>query len=255
MSHLGSLIATTHHCIIATRLVFSAKGWAKHVGKDNDVVLNTFNKRARARMLGITYTVDETVVVDSKADHAGNTVIGIIDRVYSPYSTNHLQDQVRRTSFFSPSRSQASVEIHSGPRLRLGRHRSSQAAHYAEPCSPLPNMNDIKDETREKLVDTESDECSTESSERATENKCRFRSKRSHSLDCQISHPPTVHFKHPFSFREECEEADARGLSGYKQDDEITLYKGVDEDQSISSATPTLLFGPGEERDGRQAST
>ena len=67
MSHTASAIAMTHHCIIATRLVFSAKGWAKRMVQDEELVLNTFNRKARARMFGLTYTVDETIMVGSKA--------------------------------------------------------------------------------------------------------------------------------------------------------------------------------------------
>ncbi|PWN36630.1 uncharacterized protein FA14DRAFT_183100 [Meira miltonrushii] len=76
LSNVGNSLAFAIHCCVATRLVFTTRGWATSgsVDDEDDVILNTFNKNRRqgGPNLGvasrITYTVDETIVT-SAGDH------------------------------------------------------------------------------------------------------------------------------------------------------------------------------------------
>lgn len=69
LSHIGAVIAMTHMSIIATRLVFSAKGWAKRLGKADDLVADDAARLGgENNMDAIRYTVKETVVFDPQCD-------------------------------------------------------------------------------------------------------------------------------------------------------------------------------------------
>jgi hypothetical protein len=71
LSHMGSAFGFVSQTVMATRLVFHAKGWSSGEG-DDDIVLNTFNRNKDRKANGnsmiphVSFVVDQMIVEDAQ---------------------------------------------------------------------------------------------------------------------------------------------------------------------------------------------
>jgi hypothetical protein len=146
-------------------------------------------------MLGITYTIDETVVVEGKVEHAGNTVVGMTERMDTPCTStmNNSHSQGVITTPFSMTRSTVFMETDLGSRMRLPRHRGNQQSLQSggDPCLPLPDTDAMRNACREKVADGVSTMTSYHGSEGASRKRYHFRSKRN-SITTSPPQPPSL---------------------------------------------------------------